>query len=114
MNRKQRRQLFKRDAGKERMSSFVNRGNELIAEGRVEDAMKLVAEGLQYYSGRIINGISPYSATDAGLVVMVLRHLANEVERNNDGAKELAEGLSKCVVFPTLEEVQKVQEANRK
>lgn len=113
MNRKQRRKIFKENAGKERMSSFVTRGNKLIAEGHGEEAMKLVAEGLQYYSDKIINVITPYSAADAGLLVMVLRHLANEVERNNAGAKELAEGLSKCVVFPTIEEIQKIQRPTR-
>lgn len=34
----------------ERMSSYVDRGNQLIAAGKTKKAMKLVERGLQYYS----------------------------------------------------------------
>lgn len=98
----------------ERMKSFVDRGNILIAGGDTPGAMKLVARGLQHYSGKIIKSISPYSKADAGLVVIALRHLADEVEKNNPGAKELAEGLSKCIVYPELKEIEKIQKANQK
>nr|WP_300660542.1 hypothetical protein [uncultured Acetatifactor sp.] len=99
--------------GKERMSSYVDRGNKLIASGKTQEAMKLVERGLQHYSEKIINAISPYAKADAGLIVMVLRHLANEVERGNQGAKELAEGMEKCVNKPALTEIEKVRKANR-
>jgi len=85
---------------KPRMSSYVERGNKLIAEGKTKEAMNLVSHGLQYYSERIINSISPYAKADAGLIVLVLRHLANEIEKNNPGAKELADGMEKCVGKP--------------
>ena len=97
-----------------RMSSFVDRGNKLIAEGKTPEAMKLIERGLQYYSEKIINAISPYANADAGLIVMILRHLANEVERGNPGAKELAAGMEKCVNKPNLTEINKVKKANRK
>ncbi len=100
--------------GKERMSSFVDRGNKLIAEGKTPEAMKLVEKGLQHYSEKIINAISPYAKADAGLIVFVLRHLADEVERNNPGAKELAASMEKCVNRPALTEIEKVKKANRK
>lgn len=99
---------------KERMSSFVDRGNKLIADGKTPEAMKLIERGLQYYSEKIINAISPYAKADAGLVVLVLRHLADEVERGNPGAKELAEGMEKCVNKPALTEVERVKKANRR
>lgn len=98
---------------KERMSSYVDRGNKLIADGKTPEAMKLVERGLQHYSEKIIDAISPYAKADAGLIVMVLRHLANEVERGNPGAKELAEGMEKCVNKPALTEIEKVRKANR-
>lgn len=98
---------------KERMSSYVDRGNKLIADGKTPEAMRLVEKGLQYYSEKIINAISPYAKADAGLIVLVLRHLANEVERGNPGAKELAEGMEKCVKKPTLTESEKIRKANR-
>ncbi len=100
--------------GKERMSSFVDRGNKLIADGKTLDAMKLIQKGLQHYSGKVINAISPYAKADAGLVVLVLRHLADEVERCNPGAKELAEGMEKCVNKPALSEIEKIRKANRR
>ena len=94
------------------MSSFVDRGNKLIAEGKTPHAMKLVERGLQYYAENIINAISPYAKSDAGLIVLVLRHIANEVERGNPGAKELAEGMEKCVNMPPLTEIERVKKAN--
>lgn len=99
---------------KTRMSSFVDRGNKLISEGKTQEAMKLIERGLQYYSERVINAISPYAKADAGLIVMVLRHLADEVERGNPGAKELAEGMEKCVSKPALTEIERVKKANMK
>lgn len=98
---------------KERMSSYVDRGNKLIASGKTQEAMKLIERGLQHYSEKIINAISPYAKADAGLIVLVLRHLADEVERNNPGAKELYEGMKKCVNTPALLEIKKVRKANR-
>lgn len=99
---------------KPRMSSFVDRGNKLIADGNTSEAMKLIERGLQYYSEEIINAISPYAKADAGIIVMVLRHLANEVERGNPGAKECYEGMKKCVTAPPLNEIEKIKKANRR
>ena len=79
---------------KERMSSFIDRGNKLIAAGNTPKAMKLVENGLKHYTNKIINAISPYAKADAGLIVLVLRHLADEVEKGNPGAKELYEGMN--------------------
>lgn len=95
-----------------RMSSYVDRGNKLIADKKVLEAMKLVEKGLQHYSEEIINAISPYAKADAGLIVLVLRHLADEVERSNPGAKELYEGMKKCVNAPSLKEIEKIKRAN--
>lgn len=98
---------------KERMSSYVDRGNKLIASGKTQESMKLVERGLQRYSEKIINAISPYAKADAGLIVLTLRHIADEVERGNPGAKELYEGMKKCVNAPTLSEIERVRKANR-
>lgn len=99
---------------KPRMSSYVERGNKLIAEGKTKEAMNLVSHGLQYYSERVINSISPYAKADAGLIVLVLRHMANEIEKNNPGAKELADGMEKCVGKPSLQEIEKIKKSNRR
>ena len=99
---------------KQRMSSYVDRGNKLIADGKTKEAMNLISNGLQYYSERVIENISPYAKSDAGLIVLVLRHLANEIEAGNPGAKELAEGMEKCVRKPSLQEIEKIKKPNRK
>lgn len=100
--------------GKERMSSYVDRGNKLIADGETPRAMKLIERGLNYYSEKIISAISPYAKADAGLIVLVLRHIADEVEKENPGAKELYEGMKKCVKVPSLTEKEKIRRANIK
>lgn len=66
---------------KPRVSSYVDRGNELIAKGKTKQAMNLVSHGLQYYSERVIDSISPYAKNDAGLIVLVLRHLQMKSRR---------------------------------
>lgn len=53
---------------KPRVSSYVDRGNELIAKGKTKQAMNMVSHGLQYYSERVIDSISPYAKNDAGLI----------------------------------------------
>ena len=50
--------------GKERMSSYVDRGKKLIASGETQEAMKLVERGLQHYSEKIIKAISPYAKAE--------------------------------------------------
>lgn len=98
---------------KKRMNSYVSRGNELIASGKTQEAIKLVERGLQNYSQKIINAINPYAKADAGLIILVLRHLADELERVNPGAKELYEGMKECVNVPALSEIEKIRKANK-
>mgnify|MGYP000774455550 CR=1 FL=1 len=44
---------------KPRVSSYVDRGNELIAKGKTKQAMNLVSHGLQYYSCLLYTSPSP-------------------------------------------------------
>ena len=50
----------------------------------------------------VIKAISPYAAADAGMIVVVLRHLADEMESKNVGAKEFAEWLDEHTKKPPL------------
>ena len=93
----------------DRQREYYNR-----MKGKTKQAMNLVSHGLQYYSERVIDSISPYAKNDAGLIVLVLRHLADEVEKNNPGAKELAAGMEKCVGKPSLQEIEKIKKSNRR
>lgn len=97
-----------------RISSYVDRGNALIAQGQTGEAMKLVEAGLSTYTEKVISAISPYAKADAGLVSLVLRHLADEIERKNEGAKELREGLWKIIKRPELQEKERIQKPNAK
>lgn len=63
-----------------RMKSFVSRANVLTQAKKQAEAAKVVNDGLQYYSNNAIKAISPYAAADAGMIVVVLRHLQH---RNN-------------------------------
>lgn len=98
---------------KEKMKSFVDRGNNLIGKGKTEAAIKLMMRGFDYYSKRILNGIQPYASPDAGMLVIILRYLADQIEKKNPGAKEFAEGMSKILVFPELEELEKIEKSNK-
>jgi len=95
------------------MQSFVDRGNNLIKNGKTEAAMQLMMKGFDYYSKKVIKVLYPYSASDAGMLVIVLRHLADQIEKKNKGAKEFAEGMTKILVFPELDEIEKLEKANR-
>ena len=57
---------------KNRMQSFVDRGNNLIAKGKVNEAMLLITHGLEYYTGRIIKAVSPVSYTHLTLPTILL------------------------------------------
>lgn len=96
---------------RKRMSSFITRGQALITQGKTEEAAKIVIRGLQHYTDTVIKALQPYAKADASLIVIVLRHLADEVEKRND-CKQSVEDFSKLIVFPELEEIEKVQKIN--
>ena len=95
-----------------RMKSFVSRVNVLVQDKKHTEAAKAVSDGLQYYSSNVIQAISPYAAADAGMIVVVLRHLADEIETKNIGAKEFAEWLDEHTKKPPLTETQVVKKTN--
>lgn len=92
-----------------RMSSYMSRGQKLIEAGKTPDAMRLVTRGFQHYAERVLKAIQPYAKADACMLVLILRHIADEIERNNPGTKEQVEVLKKAVVLPTIEEIEKVK-----
>ena len=97
-----------------RMSSYMSRGQKLIEAGKTPDAMRLVTRGFQHYAERVLKAIQPYAKADACMLVLILRHIADEIERNNPGTKEQVEELKKAVVLPTIEEIEKVKRPNGK
>lgn len=102
----------------ERMSSYVDRGNKILSKkGRtsraIRQSMKLIEEGLQHYSNRILKAVNPYSRSDAGLVVIALRHIADEIEKN-EGAEAFVKEMSKCLIFPETSLKEKIQKPNRR
>lgn len=53
--------MFKRE---KRMHSFIIRAQEILADGKREESAKMVIQGLQHYSNKIIGAIQPYSKAD--------------------------------------------------
>ncbi|MCM1245713.1 MAG: hypothetical protein NC293_08745 [Roseburia sp.] len=101
----------------ERMASYVDRGNQILSQkGRTKKAirqsMKMVEKGLQHYSEKILKAVNPYSKSDAGLVVIALRHIADEIEKK-EGAEAFVKEMSKCLVFPETSIKGKIQKPNK-
>lgn len=102
----------------DRMRSYVDRGNEILSKkGRtkkaVRQSMQMIEKGLQYYSERILKAVNPYSKSDAGLVVIALRHIADEIEKG-EGVEIFVREMSKCLAFPETNVKEKVQKPNRR
>ena len=95
-----------------RFVQFLFFRHALVQDKKHTEAAKAVSDGLQYYSNNVIKAISPYAAADAGMIVVVLRHLADEIESKNIGAKEFAEWLDEHTKKPPLTETQVVKKTN--
>lgn len=95
-----------------RMKSFVSRANILVQNKKQVKAAKMLSDGLKYYSNNVIKAISPYAVADAGIIVVVLRHLADEIESKNVGAKEFAEWLDEHTKKQPLTETQVTKKPN--
>lgn len=78
-----------REIKEKRMQSYFLRAQKMIQEGKNKEGAEMLSEGLNYYSKNIIKAITPYATADAGIISMVLRNLADGIEENNPGAKEL-------------------------
>ena len=96
----------------ERVSSFMDKAQKKLAEKKTKESMKIIENGMNHYSNKILKAIQPYAANDAGLLIVALRHIADEVERNNPGAGKVAAGFEKCLNKPVLSEVSKVKKPN--
>ena len=97
----------------ERMKSFVDRGNNLIQRNRTKEAMKLMQKGFNYYTRKILKAIVPVSASDEGMISLILYHIANEIERNNPKAAEFREGMEKCITMPEINFTEQHKKPNR-
>ena len=78
-----------REIKEKRMQSYFLRAKKMLQERKNKEGAEMLSEGLNYYSKNIIKAITPYATADAGIISMVLRNLADGIEENNPGAKEL-------------------------
>ena len=78
-----------REIKEKRMQRYFLRAKKMLQEGKNKEGAEMLSEGLNYYSKNIIKAITPYATADAGIISMVLRNLADGIEENNPGAKEL-------------------------
>lgn len=91
-----------------RMQSYVLRARKLVQEGKNKEGTEMLNDGMNYYSKNIIRALSPYATADAGIVSMVLRNFADDIEKNNPGAKELRIWVENNSTKPELKEEIKV------
>lgn len=97
-----------------RMQSYVLRARKMVQEGKNKEGAEMLSEGFNYYSKNIIKAITPYATADAGIISMVLRNLADDIEKNNPGAKELRMWAENNTVKPELKETIKIKKPNLK
>lgn len=97
-----------------RMPSYVLRARKMVQEGKNKEWAEMLSEGLNYYSKNIIKALTPYATADAGIISMVLRNLADDIEKNNPGAKELRMWAENNTVKPELKETIKIKKPNLK
>lgn len=65
-----------------RMQSYVLRARKMVQEGKNKEGAEMLSEGLNYYSKNIIKALTPYATADAGIISMVLRNLADGIEKD--------------------------------
>lgn len=97
-----------------RMQSYVLRARKMIQEGKNKEGAEMLSEGLNYYSKNIIKALNPYATADAGIISIVLRNLADGIEKDNPGAKELRMWAENNTVKPELKETIKIKKPNLK
>lgn len=95
-----------------RMESYVIRARKLVQEGENKEAAEMLSKGLTYYSQNIIKAISPYATADAGIISLVLRNIATDIEEKNPGAKELRIWAENNTVKPEIKETIKIKKPN--
>ena len=93
-----------------RMQSYVLRARKMVQGGKNKEGAEMLSEGLNYYSKNIIKA----ATADAGIISMVLRNLADDIEKNNPGAKELRMWAENNTVKPELKETIKIKKPNLK
>lgn len=95
-----------------RMESYVIRARKLVQEGKNKEGAEMLSKGLTYYSQNIIKAISPYATADAGIISLVLRNIATDIEEKNPGAKELRIWAENNTVKPEIKETIKIKKPN--
>ena len=95
-----------------RMQSYVLRARKMVQEGKNKEGAEMLSEGLNYYSKNIIKALTPYATADAGIISMV--NLADGIEKDNPGAKELRMWAENNTVKPELKETIKIKKPNLK
>lgn len=95
-----------------RMQSYVLRARKLVQEGKNKEGAEMLSKGMNYYGENIIKALSPYATADAGIISMVLHNFADDIEKNNPGAKELRMWAENNTTKPELKETSKVKKPN--
>lgn len=101
--------LFKKKEG------YVTKGNRQIqVEGNTPAAMQTIVEGLNDYQNRVINALTGYQTSDTALLVVVLRALADSLEKSNPDSKQLIDELKDKVKPPEFQNNARFEETKRR
>lgn len=84
--------------------SYVLKARNAVIKQKNKEAAQHLNEGLEYYTKAIMDVFNPYAAEDAGMIIMVLRTLANKMEENNPGSEALAKWFEEHTKTPELKE----------
>ena len=77
--------------------SFVNKGNKQIDEGKPLLAMQTVVDGCNYYTKKILKAMCPYPVSDAALIILSLKTLADRIEKEHPESVPLLKDLEERV-----------------
>lgn len=94
--------------------AYVTKGNRLIEEKRLKEATEVVVEGLNFYQNKVIKAVDGHPVADTALVVVALRHMADQLEQQEPSCRGLVKWLSKITTKPELQAQKKVEKNKKK
>lgn len=94
--------------------AYVTKGNRLIEEKRLKEATEVVVEGLNFYQNKVIKDVDGHPVADTALVVVALRHMADQLEQQEPSCRGLVKWLSKITTKPELQAQKKIEKTRKR
>nr|DAM11165.1 MAG TPA: hypothetical protein [Caudoviricetes sp.] len=94
--------------------AYVTKGNRLIEEKRLKEATEVVVEGLNFYQNKVIKAVDGHPIADTALVVVALRHMADQLEQQEPSCRGLVKWLNKITTKPELQAQKKIEKTRKR